>query len=247
MRPKPSSMQKKAKTASRPYVICLMQTSVDAKIKIDRWPDPDAAEGEYERVHDLHRADGWLCGRVTMAYFARHQPKPAGKPVPPAKSVRDRGDFMAPAQGVRYAIAADARGKLKWRSNEVNGDRLIVLLSSRASQAHRAELRARRISYLISPGSRIDFAAALVKLRKHFGIARLMLEGGGRINAALLHAGLIDELSLLLSPVIDGASATTGLFETDLHRPGLRARGLRLTRVLRRPGDVLWLRYRVLN
>jgi 2,5-diamino-6-(ribosylamino)-4(3H)-pyrimidinone 5'-phosphate reductase len=239
-------MQKKAKAAKRPYVICLMQTSVDAKIKIDRWPDPDAAEGEYERVHDLHRADAWLCGRVTMAYFARHQPKGARQRLAPAEPTRG-GDFIAPAVGQSYAVAVDAGGKLKWRSNAVNGDRLIVLLSSRATQAHRAELRARQISYLVSAGGRIDFASALVKLRKNFGIQRLMLEGGGRINASLLHAGLIDELSLLLSPVIDGSSATTGLFETDPDRAGLRARGLRLIRLSRRPGGVLWLRYRVQN
>ncbi len=240
-------MQKRAKAAKRPYVICLMQISVDAKIKIDRWPDPDAAEGEYERVHDLHRADAWLCGRVTMAYFARHQPKPARRPLAPAEPTSERGDFIAPAPGKSYAVAADARGKLKWRSNAVNGDRLIVLLSSRASQAHRAEMRARRISYLVSPGDRIDFGSALAKLRKNFGIKRLMLEGGGGINASLLHAGLIDELSLLLSPVIDGSSATTGLFETDPHQRSLRARGLRLLQVSRRPDGVLWLRYRVQN
>jgi 2,5-diamino-6-(ribosylamino)-4(3H)-pyrimidinone 5'-phosphate reductase len=240
-------MKKGAKAAKRPYVICLMQTSVDAKIKIDRWPDPDAAEGEYERVHDLHRADAWLCGRVTMAYFARHQPKLARKVLAPAEPTRGQGDFIAPAQGKCYAVAVDARGKLKWRSNAVNGDRLIVLLSSRASEAHRAELQARQISYLVSLGDRIDFGSALTKLRKHFGIKRLMLEGGGRINASLLHAGLIDELSLLLSPVIDGSSATTELFETDPDHRGLRARGLRLLQVSPRPAGVLWLRYRVLN
>jgi riboflavin biosynthesis pyrimidine reductase len=240
-------MKKKAKAARRPYVICLMQTSVDGKIMIDRWPDPDAAEGEYERVHDLHRADAWLCGRVTMAYFARHQPKRARRPPSPANTIRDLGDFIAPAKGKSYAVAADARGKLKWRSNTVNGDRLIVLLSSRASQAYRARLRSEQISYLINPGDRIDFASALAKLRKNFGIERLMLEGGGRINASLLHAGLIDELSLLLSPVIDGSSVTTGLFETDPDTWGFRARGLRLLQISRRAAGVLWLRYRVQN
>jgi riboflavin biosynthesis pyrimidine reductase len=222
-----------------------MQGSVDGKIMIDRWPDPDAAEGDYEHVHTLHRADGWLCGRVTMAYFARTQPKgrgPAPRPVPAPAG----GDFLAPApRGSTYAVAVDTGGRLSWRSNEVNGDRLIVLLSSRAPAAKRAALRARGISYLISPGSRIDFGGALVKLRRHFGIRRLMLEGGGRINGAFLQAGLIDELSLLLSPVIDGDPATTGLFATEPpDRPG-PARGLRLRHVVRRPGGVLWLRYDV--
>ena len=37
---------------ARPRVICLMQTSVDAKIINDRWPDPSAAEGEFEAMHE---------------------------------------------------------------------------------------------------------------------------------------------------------------------------------------------------
>lgn len=224
-----------------------MQTSVDGKIKIDRWPDPDAAEGEYERIHDLHRADAWLCGRVTMAYFARHQRRAALPARPPARPVGLGHDFIA-GRARSYAVAVDTDGKLRWRSHEINGDRLIVLLSPRASRAHRADLQAQGISYLVTGrGGRIDFATALAKLRSHFGIGRLMLEGGGRINAAFLHAGLIDELSLLLFPAVDGRSETTGLFETDHSRRGLQARGLRLIKATRRPQGVLWLRYRVEN
>jgi riboflavin biosynthesis pyrimidine reductase len=195
----------------------------------------------------MHRADAWLCGRVTMAYFARTQPKRSRLRIP-VGAIPKKVDFVAAGgKGDSYAVAVDAGGKLKWRSNDVNGDRLIVLLSSRVSPAYLANLRARQISYLVSTGDRIDFPSALAKLRKYFGIKRLMLEGGGRINASLLHAGLIDELSLLLSPVIDGSSATTGLIETDLGRKRLKAKGLRLIGIAKRPGGVLWLRYRVIN
>ena len=34
---------------------------------------------------------------------------------------------------------------------------------------------------------------------------RLLLEGGGGTNGAFLRAGLIDELSLILCPAVDGA------------------------------------------
>lgn len=224
-----------------------MQTSVDGKIIIDRWPDPDAAEGQFESAHDRLRGDAWLCGRVVMAYFARTQKLPAKRP-PRATPIRDRSDFILPAKGSTYAVAVDAAGKLTWKSNDINGDRLIVLLSRKAPLGRLAELRARRISYLVTgQGARIDFKAALKKLRRHFGIRRLLLEGGGRINATLLHAGLIDELELLLSPVIDGDSATTGVFQSSGASKALRSRGLRLIGVKRQAGGVLWLRYRVEN
>ena len=169
-------------------MICLMQISVDGKIIIDRWPDPDAAEGQYERAHNLHRADAWLCGRVVMAYFARNQPTPRRQPKASVALVRDKADFIA-GRAKSYAVAVDAAGKLRWRSNRVTGDRLIVLLSHHVSRAHLGHLRSRQISYLITGrGGKIDFRAALEKLRRHFGIKRLMLEGGGKINGSLLHA-----------------------------------------------------------
>lgn len=234
-------------SAARPRVICLMQTSVDGKIMIDRWPDPDAAEGDFESTHELHRADAWLCGRVTMAYFARTQPKAKAPPAEPAPAGSGR-DFIGPGRARSHAVAVDPRGKLDWQSNEVNGDRLIVLLSDRAPAARLAGLRKRNIPYLITGrGGRIDFRSALEKLRRHFGIRRLMLEGGGAINASFLRAGLIDELSLLLSPVIDGDSDTTGLFQNLQGFPPAKARGLRLVGVRRRRNGVLWLRYRVDN
>jgi len=241
-------MAMRSKTAAiRPKVICLMQTSVDGKILIDRWPEPDAAENEYERVHDLHRADAWLCGRVTMAYFARTQHAPAEPKASKVESpLREKGDFIAGGAGSdTFAVAIDAAGKLPWKSNLVNGDRLIAVVTSRASHRYLAGLRAKNISYLIAGRAKIDLALALAKLRAHFGIKTLMLEGGGRINASFLHAGLIDELSLLLTPVIDGDSTTTSLFESNPGRLGLHARGLRLQKVVRRPSGILWLRYRV--
>nr|WP_235998244.1 dihydrofolate reductase family protein [Hymenobacter sp. BT559] len=70
-----------------------------------------------------------------------------------------------------------------------------------------------------------------------------MLEGGGHINGSLLKAGLIDELSLLHIPVIDGAAASAAVFEQS-DAPG-PAPHLRLLTVEQRPNDVVWLRYEV--
>ena len=46
-------------------------------------------------------------------------------------------------------------------------------------------------------------------------------------------------------PVADGRSDTKSLFETPSPVPGLKAKSLTLVSVRRRPGGVLWLRYRV--
>ena len=55
-----------------------------------------------------------------------------------------------------------------------------------------------------------------------------MLEGGGRINGGMLRAGLIDEVSVLVAPVVDGRIGTPALFDVDAddvtpHRLALEA------------------------
>ena len=39
------------------------------------------------------------------------------------------------------------------------------------------------------------------RLYRELGVERLMVEGGGGANGAFLRAGLLDEFSLILSPV----------------------------------------------
>ena len=72
-----------------------------------------------------------------------------------------------------------------------------------------------------------------------------MLEGGGKINGAMLRAGLIDEVSVLVAPVADGRTGTPALF--DIEGGNAAPSQLVLESVERRAGGVVWLRYRVDN
>jgi len=54
------------------------------------------------------------------------------------------------------------------------------------------------VSYIVAGKSSVNLAKAAHQLRKHFGIRRLLVEGGGHIDGAFLQAGLVDEVSLLL-------------------------------------------------
>lgn len=76
---------------------------------------------------------------------------------------------------------------------------------------------------------------------------RLLLEGGGGANGAFLRAGLIDELSLIVCPVIDGATGAASVFDSSLaeagHAAPLQAMTLEGIRPLE--GGAVWLRYRL--
>ncbi len=105
----------------------------------------------------------------------------------------------------------------------------------------------RRPIYLFAGEKTVDFALALAKLRALFGIERLLVEGGGRINGSMLRAGVIDELSLLLAPAVDGVSGTPALFDfpgEEADSMGGRCK-LALTSCEPLPGGVVWLRYRI--
>lgn len=60
------------------------------------------------------------------------------------------------------------------------------------------------MSYVVSESSEIDLTGMLDILGHRFGIRRLLLEGGAGINGSFFAAGLVDELSLLIAPALDG-------------------------------------------
>lgn len=94
-----------------------------------------------------------------------------------------------------------------------------------------------------TPSPSTPLGKVLAKLRKKFGIRKLLLEGGGKINGSFLAADLIDELSVLIAPVADGSVGTPTLFDVDAGEGP--ARKLRLISVETLKGDLVWLRYKI--
>lgn len=228
---------------TRPHVVCHMVASIDGRIVVDGWPEAISAavRRQYEELHASYAADAWLCGRVTMEPFARRMR-------PDAEVAREshgahREDFVAPGDHASFAFAIDPAGRLAWESNDIAGDHVVAVLSERVSDDYLAFLRGRGISYLLAGPRDVDLPLALERIAARFGVKTVMLEGGGRINGAMLRAGLVDELSVLVAPVVDGRSGAPALFDLEPGAPALG--GLTLAEVERRAGDVVWLRYRV--
>ena len=223
----------------RPYVICHMVPSVDGRIVTGTWRLPRGLVAEYERTGSTFDADAWIIGRVSMEPYAGRSALPArsgGERIP-------RADFVARSDAPSYAIAIDPGGKLRWNSGAIDEDHAVTVLTEKVPDRYLEFLRSRGVSYLFGGKNRIDLPTVLRKLRARFGIRKLLLEGGGKINGSFLAAGLIDELSLLVAPVADGGVGTPTLFDAR-KGPG-PARHLRLLSVERRRGDLLWVRYRV--
>ena len=81
----------------------------------------------------------------------------------------------------------------------------VVLACAREDAARSSALRARGAEVLCLPAAdgRVDLAALLAELARR-GINEVHVEGGFRLNGALLAAGRVDELLLYLAPCLIG-------------------------------------------
>jgi 2,5-diamino-6-(ribosylamino)-4(3H)-pyrimidinone 5'-phosphate reductase len=220
----------------RPYIICHMLSSVDGKIDATSLKAVIGA-GEYEATATQLEGDAWICGRTTMEHFADDAPF-----VPASNTPSGPQPVHVARRAGSYAIAVDTTGKLRWPSGDLDGDHLICVVSERAPADYLALLRNTGISYVVAGEHSVDLVRAVNLLGEHFGIRRLLLEGGGHINGAFLEAGLIDEFSLLLVPGIDGRHDVPAVFDGVTPSRTVAVR-LRLKSIQQRTNDTLWIRY----
>ncbi|OJU45499.1 MAG: 2-hydroxy-3-oxopropionate reductase [Alphaproteobacteria bacterium 65-37] len=227
----------------KPYVLCHMVCSVDGRIWGSRWrPKENVVPNLFEKLHDQLGGGSWLCGRVTAQEFA----KGTEPHYPPTDQVFPRENWFARRDAKTWGIFLDGKGKAVWARKDIGGDAILVVLTEAVPDRHLAGLRADGVSYIFAGATEIDLAGALETLNRELGIERIMLEGGGGANGALLRAGLIDELSLVICPVIDGSTGGPIVFnsgDADLGPAPIESMTLASHEVLE--GGAMWLRYRL--
>ncbi len=123
----------------------------------------------------------------------------------------------------------------------------MAVLGEQVSDAYLAELREDGVSYVFAGAEGDDLSGAMAQLAARFGVKKLLLEGGGKINGAFLKHELIDEFSTLIYPAVDGVAGTQSIVDYDGaegDRPGA-GQTLRLTHCETLEGGMVWLRHKV--
>ncbi|BEV71362.1 RibD family protein [Paludibacterium sp. THUN1379] len=231
----------------RPKIICHMISSVDGRLQVERWSPPakGLATGFvtpiYDEVAGRLNGQGWIVGRKSM------EPMTLGgdKPVATAETF-PRTTHIGNRAGRTIAAAIDPHGKLHYGADGISSEHFVAILGEQVSDAYLAELRADGVSYVFAGQDGHDLTKALESLGSEFGVDTLLLEGGGLTNGAFLKAGLIDELSLLIYPGIDGLAGVSSIFEYQGaadERPAA-GRSLRHFATETLANGVVWLRYR---
>lgn len=221
----------------RPYIICHMVASIDGRIDCSM---VDKISGdEYYTSLDSLNCPTQLEGRVTLEHYtALKEPFVAKDNTPVWKP-----SFHKVTDSDEYMVAVDTHGRLRWPSAEIDGVPLVCIVSEQVSAEYLKYLEDEGISYICVGKDAIDLPEAMRILRQGFGVERMAILGGGHINGGFLAAGLIDEISLLLAPGIDGRKGQTALFDgiADMNRMPVK---LSLESVDRLENDILWIRYK---
>ncbi|KRF43552.1 RibD family protein [Paenibacillus sp. Soil787] len=234
----------------RSYIICHMSISLDGKISGDFLKMERAVyfTDLYEKIHERYGVKAWMCGRVTMEehFTLGHVLDLKHEDIPPIP----RTDYVANKNAESYAIAVDPSGKLGWTENSIQSwnehrteDHIVEVLTEQVTDAYLAHLKRIGISYIFGGKERLNFTVVVQKLKKLFSIDKLMLEGGGFLNGSFLNEGLIDELSLIIVPIADGASNSVTLFETSSFLTNQHPVNFFLKEVEKLDDSGLWLKY----
>lgn len=222
----------------RPYIICHMVASIDGRIDC-AMVDQISGDEYYTTLEELD-CPTLLEGRVTLEHYsARKERFIADDPTP----VHEPSTYKA-LESDAYMIAVDTRGRLQWPSPEIDGVPLLCIVSEEVSAEYLEMLRSEGISWICVGRHRIDLPAAMEILHDEFGVERLAVLGGGHINGGFLEKNLIDEISLLLAPGIDGRSNQPALFD-GIRNPDPAPVSLRLMSATTLPNQTLWLRYKI--
>jgi 2,5-diamino-6-(ribosylamino)-4(3H)-pyrimidinone 5'-phosphate reductase len=122
-----------------------------------------------------------------------------------------------PPNPIKVGVVTNAEIPLESDFIQAGPSRVVIFTTSQTSISQLESLREKDVDVFVHDAPRVDLNK-MVETLGEIGVKRLMVEGGGTINFELMRLGLVDELSIYISPIIFGGE----------HSPTL-ASGLGLT------------------
>lgn len=151
----------------------------------------------------------------------------------------------------QYLIVVDGQGKIRnwdlikrqphWNSTP------IVLCTKRTPESYIRHVNAEQVHCIVAGDEHVDLRAALGEIAEKFDIKTIRIDSGGVLAGAFLREGLVDEVSLLLSPQLTGGTSPKTIFVADDldSVKDVVVLELKETRVVE--GGHVWLQYRIVQ
>jgi riboflavin-specific deaminase-like protein len=188
-----------------PFVFTNGAVSADGKLALENRSVIQFSSARDQRfVFQLRaHADAVLCGADTVESFSIDLS--AG----PAACRNERRRKGMRAEPLRVVVSDDGKIDPEARIFGKAVSPVIVLTTQR--EFKRAAARLRDVATIKSFGkSVVNVPAAFRWLHEECGVRRLLCEGGGETNSALIQAGVIDEIHITICPlVLCGRNAPT--------------------------------------
>lgn len=168
----------------------------------------------YYSLAAQYNPDAILFGSGTVLAAVRDNP---ALEVPP-----EHEEMFAPPPGQPdprpLLVIADSRGQVRcWDAiRKWPYMRDVLALCSRATPREYLEyLKERRINTIVTGTERISMREALEALNRDYQVTVVRVDSGGTLNSVLLHEGLVDEVSVLIHPVIAGGTPVPTLCDPE--------------------------------
>ena len=223
---------------NRPYIICHMMMSLDARIDCKMTESLKGTE-DYYKTLDSFDTFTHVSGRVTaeteLGCIGKYQYK--------EEDSINKETFYKDKDSKGYEIIMDTKGTLLWNNQENEEVPILVLTSEKANKKYLENLKNNHISYVVSGKNKIDLKRSVEILFKEFNVKKMVVVGGGHINASFLNEGLLDEISVLLGAGIDGRKGMISVF--DGLNSNKEVTQLKLEDVKVFKSDAVWLKYKV--
>ncbi len=190
-------MSKNKRRLELPFVLINGAVSVDGKLALENRSIIQFSSRRDQRfVLQLRAtADAVLCGADTVETFSLDLSSHSVA----CRIKRKRAGL--PAEPLRVLVSDDGQINPSGRIFQNRLSPIVVLTTARAKT--RCIARLRQVATVKIFGARaVNFARAFQWLRSEFAVKRLLCEGGGETNAALMEAGVVDEIHVTVCPLV---------------------------------------------
>ena len=220
-----------------PRVILHNAVSVDGHTD---WFVPDI--GMLYRPISLWKEDAILCGSNTILDAAKQEAEEDHKMSGKLKDI--------PKDQKPLLVIVDSQGRIyNWHfwKNQPHWRSIMVLCSRLTPREYIKYLQKRHIDYIISGVDHVDLRVALEELHNQYKVKVVRVDSGGTLNGVLLRAGLVDEVSVLISPYLVGGLTPRSIFRTNDLDSKSGVIKLKLNHIEELESNLVWLIYEVVK
>ena len=179
----------------RPKVIMHTQVSLDGCVR--GFQDT----GIYYILANNFDTDMVLFGSETVYKAAEQYPPETEKSFIKPK--------LQPEDSRQIWVIPDSRGRLRnlhvFRDTQYCKD-IILLVSESTPKAYLDYLKERHYDFILAGEDHVDYLSAFEVLYSQYNCRGIRTDSGGTLTSVLLEKGLVDEISLVISPYLIGSS-----------------------------------------